>query len=92
MGHCCEILEFKTELMKSTIQNRCNRWQLYNADLYECGSKGPRFPIKWTGKIFENREEAYKYLETTFGDYDQTAVQFKEGKNYKWAIACEVHC
>ena len=67
-------------------------WQLYNADLYECGPKGPRFKVKFTSKMFKNRDEAYVYLNSTFGHYDQTAVRFKEGRKTLWAVACEVHC
>lgn len=92
MGHACSILEFSSRKSEKTIEKECMQWQLYNADLYECGPKGPRFKVKFTSKLFSNRDEAYKYLDSTFGHYDQTAVRFKDGRKTLWAVACEVHC
>lgn len=93
MGHTCEILNFDGKRSKNAIQRDCFRWQLYNADLYEAGPKGPRIQVYWTNKVFETEEDAHKYLEGTFGHYDQTAVQYKTKRGkLMWAIACEVHC
>lgn len=93
MGHACEILEFDAKRSKTAIQKDCFKWQMYNADLYECGPKGPMMAVKWTSRVFKTQEEAYGYLDSTFGDYDQTAVQYKTKRGkLMWAIACEVHC
>ena len=92
MGHVCSILDFDAKRTKNGIQNECFRWQCFNADHQECGSKGPRIPVKWTNKVFESQEKAHEYLDLTFGFYDQTAVQWKTKRGkLMWAIACEVH-
>lgn len=92
MGHACSILVFPVTMSKDEIQNRCYRWQSSNADLYECGPDGPREEVYWTSRTFPDRKSAEEYLDGTFGNYDQTAVRFKEDGKEFWAIACEVHC
>lgn len=92
MGHLCSILEFSSRKSEKTIEKECMRWQYFNADPQERGPKGPCFKVRFTGKVFSNREDAYRYLNDTFGNYDQTAVRFKDGNKTLWAVACEVHC
>lgn len=92
MGHACEIIDFDSEMSEKKIEEQCMLWQLYNADLYECGPEGPRDKVKFTDLMFNSREEAHTYLDRTFGNYAQTAVRYKDGKKTKWAVACEVHC
>ena len=92
MGHCCQILEFSTRKKERTIEKECCEWQRRHCDPEECGGDGPGMRVRFTDKIFDSREKAYEYLERTFGDYDQTAVRFKDGRKMTWAVACEVHC
>ena len=92
MGHACSILSFPASMTKDEIQEECYEWQRCNADPYECGPDGPRERIDWTSISFPDRESAERYLDGTFGNYDQTAVKFTEDGKVFWAIACEVHC
>ena len=91
MGHICSILVFSEKLQKKTIESRCFAWQRDNCDRQECGARGPRLCVRFTNLLFDTYDEAEKYLFGTFGDYDQTAVQYKDGKKRMWAVACEVH-
>lgn len=54
--------------------------------------EGPKDPINFTSRIYDTREEAYKYLNGTFGHYRQTAVRFNGEGGLWWAVACETHC
>lgn len=92
MGHACAILEFTSRKSEKTIEKECMQWQRYNSDPYECGPDGPRFKVRFTNRLFADRKSAYDYLNGTFGNYDQTAVKFKDGRKVLWAVACEVHC
>ena len=79
MGHACEILTFDVSCSKADIQTECDEWGEYNCDIQERGGSGQGlgFSIRWTDKIFDTREEAFEYLEGTFGDYRETAVKYK---------------
>ena len=78
MGHICAILTFPADTPKQKIQDRCDRWGSANADQevrgYTGGGLG--FPIRFTERLFENREKAEEYLEGTYGDYRQIAVRY----------------
>ena len=92
MGHCCEILVFPATMSKQDIEKECFTWQAYNCDPYECGRDGPMDRVNFTYRSFDSRDKAFTYLDDTFGNYDQTAVRFKEDGKEFWAVACEVHC
>ena len=92
MGHVCSILVFSEKLQKKTIESRCFAWQRDSCDKQECSRrKGPCMPVKFTGYFFDNYDEAEQFLFKTFGNYDQTAVRYRDGKKTMWAVACEVH-
>lgn len=82
MSHACEILTFDASYTKANIVAECDEWGEYNCDIEERGGtgRGLGFPIKWTDRIFDTKEEAYEYLERTFGNYNQTAVKYKVPK------------
>ena len=92
MGHNCQILVFSATMSEKEIEEQCFEWQAYNCDPYECGKDGPRDPVNFTRRVFDDRKSAFKYLDDTFGNYDQIAVRFKENGLEFWGIACEVHC
>jgi len=92
MGHACEILTFKENTNKKTIATECTRWGDMNVDPYEhggecdCGGISPYY----TNRMFDTYEEAEKYLESTFGNYRQTAVRYKAPvKPYKRSKTAE---
>ena len=83
MGHTGQILVFPESMSKKEIQTKCDLWGDHNCDLEERGwilGNGLGFPIKWTDRVFDCRDDAEEYLEHTFGNYRQTAVRFKEAK------------
>ena len=89
MGHACQILTFETD-NKKLIQNRCDEWGDHNCDLEERGwhmGGGLGSSINFTNRIFDCLEDAEKYLEGTFGDYRQTAVQYRKSDNKSKALA-----
>lgn len=98
MGHACEILEFDAKMSREEIQKACDRWGDLNCDPYERGyPDNPHLGglcrnVKFTSKVFADFDSASEYLERTFGNYDQTAVQFKRDGALFWAVTCEVHC
>lgn len=81
MGHACQILKFKSSMSKRAISDECDAWANANCDPYEHGGHydcgGLRGGVRFTSKVFDTEREAMDYLESTFGNYDQIAVQFK---------------
>ena len=79
MGHACQILKFDTD-DKKKIQRECDEWGNYNCDPYERGGRygGLGYSIRFTSKVFDTYEQAEEYLDSTFGNYSQTAVQYYE--------------
>lgn len=85
MGHACQILTFETE-DKKKIQARCDEWANANCDPWEHGGRyncGGLGYINYTSKVFDSYNEACAYLESTFGNYRQTAVQYRQYPNRK---------
>lgn len=81
MGHTCQVLTFDAaKYTKQQIQDRCDEWGNYNADLEERGGClcGLGSPIQFTNLVFDSRDEADAYLDKTFGRYNQTAVRYKQ--------------
>ena len=77
MGHACGILTFDTQ-DRNMIRTECDRWAAANADYEETHGMGTLpGPIKFTSLIFDTYREAEEYLDGTFGDYRQTAVQYR---------------
>ena len=79
MGHAITMLTFEENMPKSKIQERCDDWGNGNCDLQERGYalRGLGYPINFTSWVFNSYEEAKKYLDTTIGNYRQTAVKYK---------------
>lgn len=82
MGHARTILTFEPNDSQQKIQQKCDAWGNANADIEERGYTmgGLGSPINFTRQIFENQEQAEKYLDSTFGNYRQIAVRFKRPK------------
>lgn len=80
MGHAQEILTFSGDKDKSYITSVCTEWGNYNCDPHEhgvncdCGGIFPNF----TTMVFDHYEDAENYLNETFGNYRQIAVQYKK--------------
>lgn len=81
MSHACEILTFKASMSKRAISDRCDEWANHNCDPwehgghYDCG--GLYGGVRFTSKVFNTEREAMEYLQSTFGNYSQIAVQYK---------------
>lgn len=82
MGHAIQILTFDVSMDKKKIQEKCDTWGDHNADLEERGwvmGGGLGSAIRFKdGMIFNDYEEAEKYLYGIKGSYHQTAVKYKE--------------
>lgn len=80
MGHACSILTFEKGETKEKIQAECDEWGSWNCDPGERGGcwGGLGGPVRFTSQVYETYEEAEKYLDTTFGNYRQTAVRYKK--------------
>ena len=79
MGHICECLSFSTKTSRNIIQAKCDDWGNYNCDLEERGGSlyGLGSAIRFTDRVYDSREDAERYLNSTFGNYNQTAVRYK---------------
>lgn len=83
MGHACEVLTFRPKDTKQEIEAICDTWGDHNCDLEERGWNmgcGLGTPIRWKSDIYESEAAAREYLDSTFGNYRQTAVRFKKPK------------
>lgn len=78
MGHAIEYLSFNVKTDRKTIQAECDEWGSFNCDPYERGGHhgGLGCNIKFTDRTYNNYDEAVDYLETTTGNYRQTAVKY----------------
>ena len=79
MGHAIAMLTFEENMSKSKIQERCDNWGNSNCNIEERGYalQGLGYSINFTSRIFNSYNEAYDYLDTTTGNYRQTAVKYK---------------
>ncbi len=79
MGYACQILTFETD-DKRKIQAECDEWGDYNCDIRERGGFGGGLgcSVQFTSMVFNDFEEAEKYLDGTFGAYRQKAVRYYE--------------
>ena len=76
MGHCCEILTFDGATSKAEMQAEVNEWFYNNYDRLE--GPCPSFAINWSrgNMVFDGEKAVKDYLNKTFGNYDQYAVQY----------------
>ena len=76
MGHCCEILTFDGATSKAEMQAEVNDWFYNNYDRLE--GPCPSFAINWSrgNMVFDGEKAVKDYLNKTFGNYDQYAVQY----------------
>lgn len=79
MGHAIAMLTFEENTPKSKIQERCDNWGNSNCNIEERGYalQGLGYSINFTSRVFNSYNEAYDYLDTTTGNYRQTAVKYK---------------
>lgn len=78
MGHMCNVLTFDAKMKKEAIERECGKWADENCDRRENPRGYDSLSINFTSRVFENYLAACEYLDTTFGNYRQTAVQYKE--------------
>ena len=80
MGHAISILTFDSKETKESIRRKCDVWADGNMDHEESSSHTLPYPVQFTSRVFNSLREAEAYLETTFGNYREIAVQYKQPK------------
>lgn len=80
MSYYCEILTFRAKTDKKKIQTECDMWANEHCDPEERGGRhgGLVGDVKFTSLVFDSYEDAVEYLKKTFGNYRQTAVQYRK--------------